>query len=136
MRSQLFDAEWSKTVGFDSHSLRHFYATALHCIQLFESTANPPKIYAMLRDSSLKPVVFHREFGGGVFRHCTAPLSIPLSEATAKNKAQRDKPLWLAVALLGPRAAIRLDTALIMAADTISGYPQGLLDNFEFKQIS
>lgn len=29
-----------------------------------------------------------------------------------------------------------LDTALIMAADTISGYIQGLLDGFEFKQTA
>lgn len=29
-----------------------------------------------------------------------------------------------------------LDTALIMAADTISGYIQGLLDGIEFKQIA
>jgi hypothetical protein len=29
-----------------------------------------------------------------------------------------------------------LDTALIMAADTISGYIQGLLDGIEFKQTS
>ncbi len=30
----------------------------------------------------------------------------------------------------------RLDTALIMAADTISGYIQGLMDGIEFKQIA
>jgi hypothetical protein len=29
-----------------------------------------------------------------------------------------------------------LDTALIMAADTISGYIQGLLDGIEFKQTA
>ena len=29
-----------------------------------------------------------------------------------------------------------LDTALIMAADTISGYIQGLLDGIEFKQAA
>ena len=29
-----------------------------------------------------------------------------------------------------------LDTALIMAADTISGYVQGLLDGIEFKQTA
>ena len=29
-----------------------------------------------------------------------------------------------------------LDTALIMAADTISGYMQGLLDGVEFKQTA
>ena len=29
-----------------------------------------------------------------------------------------------------------LDTALIMAADTISGYIQGLLDGTEFKQTT
>lgn len=29
-----------------------------------------------------------------------------------------------------------LDTALVMAADTISGYVQGLLDGIEFKQTA
>jgi hypothetical protein len=32
--------------------------------------------------------------------------------------------------------ASTLDTALIMAADTISGYIQGLLDGIEFKQTA
>jgi hypothetical protein len=32
--------------------------------------------------------------------------------------------------------AFTLDTALIMAADTISGYIQGLLDGIEFKQTA
>jgi hypothetical protein len=39
----------------------------------------------------------------------------------------------------GSRGRVRLhtlDTALIMAADTISGYIQGLLDGIEFKQAA
>jgi hypothetical protein len=35
--------------GGESHSLRHFYATALPSIRLFESTARRPKNSAILR---------------------------------------------------------------------------------------
>jgi hypothetical protein len=70
--------------GFESHSLRHFYATALPSIRLFESTARPPKNSAILRYSSAQAVVFRRGFGGGFFRHYTfSPL--PLFESTAKT---------------------------------------------------
>ncbi len=47
-------------------------------------------------------------------------------------------PLWLVT----PKGSVTskyihtLDTALIMAADTISGYIQGLLDGIEFKQTA
>jgi hypothetical protein len=42
----------------------------------------------------------------------------------------------VSVAALVPRDIHTLDTALIMAADTISGYIQGLLDGIEFKQTA
>ena len=93
--------------GFDSHSLRHFYATALPCIQLFESTASPPKIYAMLRDSLLKAVVFHRGFGGGsqiAKEH--AAESIKFIRAIVEEHMKLDiEPTWNA----SQRRLIRLD---------------------------
>jgi hypothetical protein len=55
--------------------------------------------------------------------------------ATAIPKEGRaDEPA--AVSYASIRQCCWLDTALIMAADTISGYIQGLLDGIEFKQTA
>ena len=72
-------------------SLRQRYATALPRIRLFESTAKPAKISAMLRVSSRKAVVFRRGFGGWFFRHYTVLFCIPLFGVIAKTTSSAIK---------------------------------------------
>lgn len=76
----------------------------------------------------------HRENGQAERR---IPGHIPrVSRTTSDSRRSRSRP-WSATPRDWLRANVStLDTALIMAADTISGYIQGLLDGVEFKQTA
>src|ERR1700722_16622029 len=76
--------------GFESHSLRHLYATALPSIRLFESTAKSPKNSALMRQFFARAVMFWPWVRGRVLPPLNSPLCLT-ALIDSKNNEPRDE---------------------------------------------